>query len=123
MTSLQIPDPVDLYPIGAALEVRLPVAGETDTRWRHLFNGLASESAIPVDARGNEGWTVLIVLLPPDSSPESIKDMLWQVADLLPKVDEARREELERLQYGADIAAVRQWCKHYDDVRRGLRIR
>jgi hypothetical protein len=123
VTWLAIPDPVQLYPIGTALEVRLPVAGETDARWRHLCNGLASEAGIPVNARGNEGFTVLLVLLPADSSPESMKDVLWQVADLLPKVDEARRKELDRLQYGADVVAVRQWCADYDLWRQGRKAR
>jgi hypothetical protein len=118
MTWLEIPDPLDPYVIGAALHVRLPVEGETDAQWRRIYNNLAAAEGVPVEALGNEDRTVLIVALPLDSSPDFIPVIFWKVADLLPKVDDARKAELNRLRYGPEVTAVREWCLDYEHLRR-----
>jgi hypothetical protein len=117
MTVLRIPDPLEIYCVNKAVHLRLPVAapaGETDARWRRVYNGLATGAGIPVEALGNEDRTVLIVSLPAGTSPEDVATHLSTAAALLGDADENRKAELA-LYYGAVEVAAQRWCKTYRD--------
>jgi hypothetical protein len=55
----------------------------TDASWRRIYNKLAADAELRVDAFGNDAHTVLVVTLPLGTSPDVISVTLWQAANLL----------------------------------------